>query len=176
MQSFKRILIAIGIFLVVVWLIGFMLPSFWQVQRSIVINAPAKTIFPHINSLKNWREWVVWYQLQPDATVEYSGPVSGVGATSRWKDEYGIKAMKIMSIEKDYRVDYQVLFNGGMSIIHGRLILVPEGGATRVVWESAGENGRAPADRYYTLFLRAKISNEFNTGLQKLKMKVEAKT
>ena len=60
MQRLKRILIATGVVLLVMLLIGFLLPSGWQVERSIVIRAPAATIFPYINNLKNGRVWAVW--------------------------------------------------------------------------------------------------------------------
>ena len=175
MQRLKRILIATGIFLLVMLVIGFLLPNGWQVERSVVIRAPAAAIFPHINNLKNWRAWVVWYEQHPDLVTEYSGPDSGVGATSRWRDEDGRKALKIMQSEKNHRVDYQVLLNAGISRMDGSLILLPEGTATRVLWETTGQSGYNLANRYVAFFQRYKIGSDFDASLQRLQHKIESK-
>lgn len=176
LQSLKRILIATGIFLVVVLVIGFMLPSTWQVQRSVVINAPVSAIFPYINNLKRWRDWAVWYQENPDMVVEYSGPDAGVGATSRWTDENGRGAMKIMQSTPNRGIEYQVLFNAGVTSLDGALTLIPEGANTRVVWEAGGVSGANPANRYFALMMRFWIGSDFAASLKRLKEKVEPKT
>lgn len=176
MQRLKRILIATGIFLLVMLVIGFLLPHGWQVERSIVIRAPAAVIFPHINTLKKWREWAVWYERHPDLLVEYSGPDSGVGATSRWRDEDGRAAMKIMHSDRNQGVEYQVLINAGVSLIDGQLTLMPEGSDTRVVWQVSGASGTNPANRYFALFKRYWIGKDLDASLQRLRQKVEPKT
>jgi len=100
----------------------------------------------------------------------------GVGATSRWKDENGRGAMKIMYSEKNRSIEYQVLFNGGITSLEGVLSLVPEGTDTRVVWVARGASGSNPADRYFALFLKYWIGSDFDASLQRLKQKIEPKT
>lgn len=175
MQRLRRILIATSLILFAILLIGFMLPSFWKVERSIVIEAPAASIYSHLNNLKNWPRWVVWYQQQPPIPIQYSGPLSGIGATSRWNDENGTNVLKIMQTEKNYRIDYQILFHSGMSRTEGRFLLEPAGAATRVVWQAGGANRRDPASRYYALFLRIKIANDYDASLRQLKQEMEMK-
>lgn len=176
MQSLKRILIATAVVLLVMLVIGFMLPSVWQVQRSVVIHAPVASVFPHINSLKKWREWAVWYQENPNLVTEYSGPEAGVGATSRWTDENGRGAMKIMQSIPNRGIEYQVLFDGGVTSMDGALTLIPEGTNTRVVWQASGVSGANPANRYMALMLRFWIGSDFSASLERLKQKVEPKT
>jgi hypothetical protein len=175
MQSLKRILIATVVLVLLLFAMGFLLPSAWQVERSVVIRAPANSIFPYLNSLKQWREWTVWAQQHPDIKVEYSGPDTGVGATSRWSEE-GVRAvMKIMQSEQNRSVTYLQLFNAGEFRTDGALILVPEGEGTRVVWQAASEVGRSPVSRYYALLLGRRAAADFDDSLMLLKHKLEAK-
>ena len=173
MQRLKRILIASAAILLVLLVIGLLLPSAWHAERSVVIRAPAYTIFPYLNSLRQWREWTVWYQKYPDSQTEYSGPEAGVGATSRWNGEGGRGVVKIMQSERHRLVVYTLLFNGGNYRADGVLTLVPEGEATRVTWRAAGEAGRGPLTRYVALLLGLRIGGEFADSLELLKQKLE---
>jgi len=141
----------------------------------VVIRAPASTLFPYLNSLKQWPEWTVWDQQHPQRQTEYSGPDAGVGATSRWRGEEGRGVMKIMQSERNRLVAYTVLFNGGEYRAEGTLTLLPEGEATRVVWSAAGEAGRNPANRYFALFQGYRIGGDLADSLELLKQKLETK-
>jgi hypothetical protein len=175
MQRLKRILIATVAFVFLLLAIGFLLPSAWQVERSVVIRASAPAIFPYLNSLRQWREWTVWTQQHPDIKVEYSGPDVGVGATSRWSEE-GVRAvMKIMQSEQNRSVTYMQLFNAGEFRTDGAVILVPEDESTRVVWQAASEVGRSPVSRYYALIQGRRIGADFEDSLNLLKQKLESK-
>jgi hypothetical protein len=176
MQRLKRILIASVAFVLLLFAIGFLLPSAWQVERSVVIRASAPTIFPYLNSLKQWREWTVWYQQHPDMKTEYSGPDAGVGATSRWIGADGRGVMKIMQSEQNRFVAYTLLFNAGEFRTDGTLTLLPEGEGTRVLWRAAGEIGRSPVNRYFALFLGHRIGADFEDSLTALKQKLESKS
>lgn len=175
MQSLKRILIAVIAILLLVLGIGFMLPGAWQVERSVVIRAPATSIFPHLNSLKQWREWTVWYEQYPAMQIEFSGPDSGVGATSRWRAREGRAVMKIMQSERNKLVAYAVLFNAGEFRSDGTLTLVSESGGTRVVWRATGNTGHGPVNSYIALLRGWRISNNFDESLELLKQKLETK-
>lgn len=176
MQRPTRILIATSVFLFAMMIISFLLPDFWQVRRSIVIEARAGTIFPFLNDPRKWREWMLVYQQQAPHPIEYSGPASGIGATSRWNDEYGANVMKIMETEKNYSINYQILFQAGMARTEGRFLLLPADAATRVVWEAGGGNIHGPMNRYYALFLRIRMGKDFDASLQRLKQKIESKS
>ncbi len=176
MQSLKRIVIAVVAILLLVLGIGYLLPGAWQVERSVVIRAPAVSIFPHLNSLKQWREWVVWYRQQPVTQIEYSGPDAGVGATSRWHSRDGRVVMKIMQSDRDRLVAYTVLLNAGETRTDGTLTLVPEADGTRVVWRATGYAGRGPANGYIALLTGRRHSNECDDSLDLLKQKFETKS
>lgn len=175
MPSLKRILVATVACVLLLMFIGMLLPGIWQTERAVVIRAPASTIFPYLNNLKQWREWTVWHQQHPQRQTEYSGPDAGVGATSRWSGEEGRVVMKIMQSEYNQRVAYILMFNGGEFRAEGALTLLPEGEATRVVWSAAGEAGRGLANRYYALHQGYRIGGELTDSLELLKQKLETK-
>jgi len=176
MQGLKRILIAVVSVLLLVLSIGYILPGAWQVERSVVIRAPAASIFPHLNSLKQWRDWTVWTRQQPELQIEYSGPDAGVGATSRWRTRDGRAVMKIMQSERDSLVAYTVLFNAGEFRTNGALALFSEGDGTRVVWRATGDTGRGPVNSYIALLRGRRHGNDFDDSLEFLKQKFETKS
>ncbi len=175
-QRLFRILVAVAAILALVFAAGYLLPVAWHAERSVLIRAPAPTVFAYLNNLKNWREWTVWYQQHPDMPTEYSGPDAGVGATSRWRDENGRGVMKIMRTDADQRIDYQILFDAGATRVNGMLMLVPEGEGTRVVWGATGATGRHPVARYFALVLGYRIGSDFEASLLRLKQKLDPKS
>jgi hypothetical protein len=176
MHSLKRILIATAAFVLLLLVIGFLLPNTWQVERAVVIRAPASAIFPYLNSFKQWREWTVWYRQHPDMVTDYSGPDAGVGSTSRWNGEDGRGVMKIMLSERNRLVAYTLLFDGGVHRTEGTLTLIPEGEATRVVWRAAGQPGRRSTFGYFALIEGFRIGADFADSLELLKQKLETKS
>ena len=59
-------------------------PDIFEVERSIIIEASPATIFPHINTLRNWKAWSPYERLDPTMVQTYSGPESGAGAKMAW--------------------------------------------------------------------------------------------
>lgn len=173
MQVLKRILVGVTLVLMLAIAAGFLLPAAWQVERSVVIQAPPAVVFPELNSLKRWRDWTVWFEREPDVRVEYSGPDSGVGATSRWRGQDGRGALKIMRSDSDRRVEYQLLFDGGEFVMDGVLLLAPEGAGTRVTWRARGEAGANPFARYFALLLPYWIGRDFEASMENLRTRLE---
>ena len=174
MQMLKRILIVVTLLLMAAIVAGFLLPAAWQVERSIVIQAPPAAVFPALNSLKRWRDWTVWFEREPDVQVEYSGPDSGVGATSRWRGRDGRGALKIMRSDSDRRVEYQLLFDGGEFAMDGVLLLAPEASGTRVTWRARGKVETNPFARYFALLLPHWLGRDFQASLENLRIRLEA--
>lgn len=170
-----RILAATLTLLLLLVAAAWLLPAEWQVERSIVIHAPAGKIFPYLNSLKKWPDWVAGYAGDTAAPVEYEGPENGVGATRRWKEGDERHALKIVRSYSDRRVEYLLLLDAGRSAINGLLVLVPENDATRVVWRASGTAQGSPLLRYAALFRSLEMGRDFEASLTRLKDKIEAR-
>lgn len=170
-----RIALMVGVFITLFIAIGSWLPTRWRVEQEAVIAAPPAAVFPYLNSLKKWRDWTVWYETNPDLATEYSGPESGMGATSRWNDGHHRGALKIMASRPNAQVDYLVIFDGGEWEMQGLLRLTPvEGGKTRVEWRAGGEVGANPLQRYMTLMVKWWVGADMKRSLERLRGVAEA--
>lgn len=176
MQRLKHILIASMIVLLLVLGVGYLLPSVWQVEQSVVIRAPAEAVFSYLDNPRQWREWSARLRQQPELQIEYSGPDAGVGATSRWLDQDGRAVMKIMQAERNRLIVYAVLFNAGEFRTDGRfsLLSTPEG--THLMWRVMGYSGYGPGSSYLALFEGWRNSHSMAESLELLKQKLETKT
>lgn len=172
----RRMALMVAVLLIVLVVISLGLPAKWRVERAVVIAAPPSAVFPYINSLKKWREWAVWYEAHPDLPTEYSGPDTGMGATSRWTEGNSRGAMKIMRSQNNTLVEYLVIFDGGEREMQGAIRLTPvTGGQTQVAWRAGGEAGANPLQRYSTLVMKYFIGRDFERSLEKLRDIVETK-
>ena len=61
-----------------------MQPAKGHVEKSVVINAPASAIFPHLNSIEKFVAWSPWAKMDPTVKNSYEGAAAGVGAKMQW--------------------------------------------------------------------------------------------
>ncbi len=165
MKIFKKALIVLGLALVVLFVIGFLLPSEVHVQRSVIIGATPAEIHPFIVDLKRWSEWEPWNQ-EMDPTVVYSYGDSEMTWTG---DKMGTGTLKITKSEPGVGIWYSINFNHGSMSSMGTILYqaVPEG--TEVVWKDTFELGKNPINRYFGLLMNSMIGADFDKGLAKLK-------
>src|ERR1051325_293703 len=96
MKILKKIGIAILSLIVLLVVISFFLPGNMNVERSVVINAPAPVVFDQVNTLKNWEQWSPWQMMDSTMKITYSGPASGKGAGYSWTSkDMGVGTMTL---------------------------------------------------------------------------------
>jgi len=81
---FKKILYLIVITCFIFVIVGLYLPRTMHVERSIVIDRPASSVFVLLNEFSTYPEWSPWSERDPDTVFSYSGPASGTGARMDW--------------------------------------------------------------------------------------------
>lgn len=174
MRIGKRILIGLLLFVVVLVAIGFVLPSQFNVSRSITIGAPAEKIYPLIATTKQWKNWTVWNQRDANMKIDYAGPESGVGAKWSWESKSeGSGEMEFTSAEPNKLLGYRLLFRDFNTTSTGTLQLDPDAAGTKVTWSFAGEAGNNPMMRYMGLMMDGMIGKDFDAGLANLKVLAE---
>lgn len=87
MNILKKIGIALLVILALLAIVSLFLPGKLHIERSIVINTPAKTIFGTVNNLRTWANWSYWDRIDPNMNSTFEGPEAGVGAIHRWDSE-----------------------------------------------------------------------------------------
>lgn len=130
-------------------IIGFCVVVGWQsgkyhIERQVVVNGPAKAIFPLLDDLKAWDDWSPWTKLDPNAQVTVSDPPRGKGATIHWSgnDKAGEGLMTIITSEQDRLLEMEQVWvrpMEGKAMISFKL--EPEGTGTRVTMAMDGTHG-----------------------------------
>lgn len=148
-----------------------MQPSDFEVSRSAVIEAPPEKVFPLVNDFHESDKWSPWADLDPNATYEFSGPDSGVGAKHSWSGnkDVGVGSQEIVESEPNKRIKLLLKFEKPMEAESDVVYTFePEGEGTRVTWTMSGENnflGKA-----MSLFMDCDdmVGSQFEKGLANL--------
>jgi len=171
-----KIIVVILLLLGAILLFAATKPGTFRIQRSLLIQAPPEKIFPLINDLHNWPQWAP--QDRDDATMKrtFSGPESGVGASSEWSGSgsTGKGQMTITGSVPPKSVALKVDFEKPFPVHNvNQFSLEPDGTSTKVTWSMHGTN-------LYVMKLMSVFTNmdrvmgqHFEGGLKNLKLVAE---
>jgi Polyketide cyclase / dehydrase and lipid transport len=181
MRWILRIVYGLVAIVVILALASYLLPGTVVVSRSIVIDAPAKAIWPYVSDLKRYNDWQPWAAIDPDGTsYVFEGPDSGVGQIMHWTSEHknvGSGTQKIVAIDPDRSVDTSLDF-GDMGTAEASLTLTPvagtDDGRTEVTWGFKTDLGLNPIERWFGLMFDRWVGNDYEAGLKRLKSTAEA--
>ena len=165
------VLLAGILFLVVV---GFFLPTTYQVERTTVINAPPAAIHAYVNDLNRWDEWEPWREDDPSVTVKRDGKTVGIGASQSWTSASGDGRLTFTDSNQEQGIRYSMLFDNQWPA-KAAIQYEPQAGGTAVTWSMAGgEDSPKVIGGYFALAMDGMIGPFFERGLEKLKARVEA--
>lgn len=163
-----------GIALVLVG-VGLLLPSGFEVRRSIEINAPAGKVYDLVSDPRIWTKWSAWNKRDPKMDITYAGPPFGQGARWSWKSEsQGNGSMEFTRVEPNRRIEYALHFADMNMRSGGVFLFEPAGAGTRVTWTNAGDLGANPLRRYLGLMMERFVGPDFEEGLANLKRLAES--
>ncbi len=163
------------ILLILLVLIGLLLPSAAEVERSIVIEAPPDRVFSHLNGMRAFHAWSPWAGDDADTRYEFTGPEHGVGSRMTWQSgnaQVGRGSQEIVASVTDQRVEMQLEF-GDKGDGSATFVLEPQGEATLVRWQFRTQFGWDLFNRYVGLMLDRLIGASYERGLKTLKSRVE---
>jgi hypothetical protein len=172
----KKILIALATWMALVLAVGFMLPSKYRVERSTIINAPAKAVYAQVAHLKSWRDWSPWNASSyPSNQWMFGGPEVGVGAVRSWSGEdVGTGTLSLTQADPETGVSYDMSLKDGRYLLHGRISFSSAGQGTRVTWVDEGDLGGGPLMPYLRFPLQSRLGRDLEQALARLKTRVEA--
>ena len=173
-----KILKIIGVILLamVVILLGLILmqPAKGHVEKSVVINAPASAIFPHLNNLEKFVAWSPWSKMDPAAKNTFEEPAAGAGAKMKWDgSETGKGSQWISESVENERVKTGLKFEGfdGESI--AEFTLKREGNGTKVTWTYDGPDNGFMGKAIW-LMMGSMLDTQYQDGLNDLKKLIES--
>lgn len=111
MKILKVLLILIVLAVVGFFVAAAILPTEYEVTRSVVINADSRIVTDHVKSLKNMQAWSPWADYDPNMTVTYDGVDGTVGSSSAWKgnEDVGAGMQEVTSISPE-RIELALTF------------------------------------------------------------------
>lgn len=178
MKILKIIGIAIAVLAVVLAAIGFISPKQYDVHRSVVIKAPAATVYHTVSHFQNFKNWSPWQHLDSAMTTSLEGTDGTVGAKYSWKgnDHVGEGALTFTKLEPDSYIEQELAFVKPFeSRATTYMQLAAAEGGTQLTWGMKGEN-----DFVSRIFMTVMggmdkvIGKDYEQGLANLKMLCEA--
>jgi len=172
MKILKRIIFILLGIVALLAVIGYFMPAQVHVERSVKMHQHVPVVFNYVNDLHNWNSWSPWYEKDPKAKIEYSGPQSGTGSTMHWESdvrEVGKGRMQIVQSNPDSVVGLDLYFMSEETPTRADFRMNEAGDSTIVTWSLAFDAGMNPFKRLMGKFMDGMVGPDFEKGLAKLK-------
>jgi hypothetical protein len=150
-------------------IVGFFLPSTFEVERSLVIEASPERIHQFTGDLTRWPEWVGWLQDDPDLAITLGPLTSGTGAGMSWASEGGEGSLTITRSDPAWGVAYDLVFSKNGYTSRRSLTYHQGPGGTEVRWLLQGDNGNNIMARYFVGLMPSLLGPKLDEGLARLK-------
>jgi uncharacterized protein YndB with AHSA1/START domain len=151
-------------------------PDTFAVERSTTIAAPAGTLFPLINDMRQFNAWNPYARKDPAMKAEYSGAAAGPGAVFDFhgNKDVGRGRISITGASAPSSVTMQLdmwePFEGHNTV---NFTLVPDGAGTRVTWAMHGPSAFITKLMGIFFNMDQMIGRDFEAGLANLKQLAE---
>ena len=176
MKVIKIIGFVVIALVVIIVLLGLIAPRTYEVERSIVIDAPGNKVFYHIQYWNNWKDWSPWIKEDSTMQVTVEGADGAKGSLQRWTGEKAGKGEMINTgVKLNERIDYHLKFiEPWESESDGYIRVEEKDETTEVYW---GFYGKSPFPwNIVNLFMSMDkmVGKDFEVGLDLLKSLCEA--
>lgn len=144
-----------------------------QVSRSVLVERPASIIYPLISNLRAFNEISPWFDADPKADYQFTGPREGEGQAAQWVSsvqDVGAGQQKIIHVTPNQRVEMDHTI--GRLAAHSVFALAPEGEATKATWTmrlDCGPSWQNASCRYLNLLEQQAKGQQIEAALAKLK-------
>lgn len=178
MKLIKIILIGFLLAVAALLLAALVLPSSYQVERSVIVDKPKDQVFSYVLLLKNQDNFSVWMALDPNVKKSYQGEDGTVGFVSAWqsdKEEVGSGEQEIIAIKPGRRIDYELRFKAPFASVSPAYLLTEQSSAdqTKVTWGFQGDMPYPMNLLLLVMDMEGLIGKDLQQGLDKLKLVLE---
>ena len=118
MKFLKTLLKVLLVLVVLAAVVSLFLPSARHVERSIEIGREPSVVFNEVNTLKSWKNWSYWDNLDSNMISRYEGPESGAGAKHSWESEHpqvGVGSMTFTAVTPPQSISTELQFGDMIS-------------------------------------------------------------
>jgi hypothetical protein len=143
----------------------------YRVERTILVNKPAATVFNYIRFLKNQDHYSKWEMTDPRMQKSFRGKDGQTGFVYAWNGnkQAGKGEQEIKEIKEGERIDVEVRFEKPFkSIARAPMVTQPSGkNSTVVTWRMEGHNNY-PIN-LMNLFIDGMLGKDMELSLRTLK-------
>ena len=82
----------------------------YDIEESLVIDAPVSLVFDKVNEYKSWEEWGPWKQEDPTMVLNYSEQTSGEGASYSWNGKKLDGSIRTTKVIPNQRIEQDITF------------------------------------------------------------------
>ena len=144
----------------------------FEVEKSIVVAAPASKPYALLAELRAWEDWNYWSNEDDTMTLEYAASTSGPGASYTWAGKDGAGTTTIVSVDPDKSVGLELDFGdrGKGDVL---FTLTEADGQTRVNWHFSGA-AQGYMGRWFNVMIGPMMQKPMTESLAKIKELTEA--
>lgn len=151
------------------------LPRIAKLERRVTIKSSPANVYAVLADFHQFRSWDPWSPMEPESTSKVEG--QGLGSIYSWEGEkVGRGKMVIKDLKDNERVDVQLTFEEPFpsQADTGWILTALDNGETEVVWHFKQE--LSYFQRYFGLIMDGMLGGDFESGLARLKGKLEGQT
>ncbi len=177
MKIFKRILIVVGIILAIFIIIGLILPTEYEIKRTITIQADKTRIHSFVNDLTQWDHWEPWRSDNSGILITLGEITQGKGASQSWTiPDSGDGRLEFAQSDEN-GIAYDLYFNQDKYKCFATINYQASetNGNTLVTWTMQGDMKTPVMGGYLAIVMKSVNAQFFDMGLQKLKVACEQK-
>jgi effector-binding domain-containing protein len=174
MKILKVTGIILAVVIVIALILVMVLPTTYNVERSVTIDAPKNIVFGQVAKFENFIKWSPWSALDPNMTYEITGTDGEVGAVYSWSgnDSVGTGSLTTISLTED-RIEQKLDFTApweAHDLAYYEFEDTPEG--IKVTWGLDGNMPRPMNLMGLFMSMDDMIGADYEKGLTSLKDQV----
>lgn len=175
MKIVKYILIISASILGIIIVGGLLLPSQYEIERSIIIKGSIEYIENNIIDLRKWDEWS-FMSSKKDTSLKMYYQQNNIGpySSAKWKSKYmGEGIFRIYEYKPKAIINYEMIIKDNDHKINGTFIIDSTENGVRIKWLDYGELGYNPLERIFGLFMGNYLGQDQENSLKELKKIIE---
>jgi uncharacterized protein YndB with AHSA1/START domain len=175
-EIIATIVVLLAVALAIVMILAARKPDSFSVRREITVQAAPERIFALIDDFHRWGSWSPWENRDPAMKRSFDGPANGSGAVYAWDGNKSVGSGRMEILESSpastirIKLDFFKPFEGHNT---AEFTLLPQGGATHVIWLMHGPASLISRVMQVFVNLDHMIGKDFEVGLANLKQRTE---
>ncbi len=173
-MTLQRVVASFALIVVLLLAGGLLAPRFARVELSTVVDAPASVVFAQANDPRRLERWAPLAGRGIEASIDYSGPARGVGATAAWSGAAGDGGLAVIAESVPFEYVAYLINPDEPGEAVSWLALEPTANGTRVTQGFEHDYGYNPVGRYFGLLWTGIIRRDMTQSLEALETLVES--